>query len=126
MNLAIEHGRGLPIYLQIIEQIRHMIAIGALAAGDQLPTMRALAVTLAVNPNTVAKAYTELERSGVLETKQGVGTFVAHIEMNMDTGERMQKLNGLTVSFIDEALSYGFGPSEIVTAVQSAVREKRT
>ena len=68
---------GVPIYRQIQDLIRYGIASGKLRPGEQLPTVRALAVELSVNPNTVIKAYTELERQGVLTTEQGSGTFVA-------------------------------------------------
>ena len=68
---------GVPIYLQLMEQIKHAIETGALAPGDQLPGIRPLAEELVINPNTVAKAYRELEHEGVIELKQGAGAFVA-------------------------------------------------
>ena len=77
ITLRLSPNSGVPIYRQIQDQIRYGIASGLLRAGEQLPTVRALAVELAVNPNTVIKAYSELEREGVLTTEQGSGTFVA-------------------------------------------------
>src|ERR1700730_8949280 len=68
---------GVPVYRQIIDQVRGGIASGSLAVGDQLPTVRQLAVDLAINPNTVARAYRELELGGLLETHQGTGTFIS-------------------------------------------------
>src|SRR5437870_6488469 len=77
IRFTLDQKSGVPIYRQIQDQIRYGIASGRLRPGEQLPTVRALAVDLAVNPNTVIKAYTELERLGVLTTEQGSGTFIA-------------------------------------------------
>ena len=77
MFLPLDPSNGLPIYRQIIEQVRRMVASGALAPGARVPSVRDLAVTLAVNPLTVGKAYGELEREGVLEMRRGLGMFVA-------------------------------------------------
>ena len=79
ITFSLNPKSGVPIYRQIQDQIRFGITSGRLRAGEQLPTVRALAVDLAVNPNTVIKAYTELERQGVLTTEQGSGTFVAQV-----------------------------------------------
>ena len=68
---------GVPIYLQLVEQVKHAIEIGALRPGDQLPSIRPLAEELVINANTVAKAYRELESEGVIELRQGAGAFVA-------------------------------------------------
>lgn len=69
---------GVPIYLQLIEQVRHGVEIGALASGDQLPGIRRVAEELVINPNTVAKAYRELEHLGIVELRHGAGAFVTH------------------------------------------------
>jgi GntR family transcriptional regulator len=74
--LTVDPRSGMPIYLQIIEQIKRSVALGILQAGEQLPTVKQLAVDLTVNPNTVARAYRELERSQVIETAPGRGSFV--------------------------------------------------
>lgn len=74
--LTVDPRSGVPIYLQIIEQIKRSIALGVLQAGEQLPTVKQLAVDLTVNPNTVARAYRELEREEVIETAPGRGSFV--------------------------------------------------
>jgi len=114
IRLEIDHKKGLPIYLQIVEQVKHQIAIKSLEVGDQLPTVRAMAVMLEVNPNTVAKAYTELERTGILKTRQGSGTFVETNKDVLTDKERRDKLHSITTAFVDEASWFGFGPDEII------------
>lgn len=74
--LTIDPRSGLPIYLQIIEQVKRSVALGALLPGDQLPTVKQLALDLTINPNTVARAYRDLEHSGIIETAPGRGSFV--------------------------------------------------
>jgi GntR family transcriptional regulator len=74
--LTVDPRSGVPIYLQVIEQIKRSVALGILQAGEQLPTVKQLAVDLTINPNTVAKAYRDLERDGVIETAPGRGSFV--------------------------------------------------
>jgi len=74
--LTVDPRSGVPIYIQLIEQIKRSVAIGILAAGEQLPTVKQLALDLTINPNTVAKAYRDLERDGVIETSPGRGSFV--------------------------------------------------
>jgi GntR family transcriptional regulator len=77
MLFRIDPGSGVPLYLQLIEQVRHANEIGALREGDQLPGMRKLAEELVMNPNTVAKAYREMEHAGLIELRHGAGAFVA-------------------------------------------------
>src|SRR5580698_356191 len=83
---------GMPVYRQIIDQVRGGIASGNLAAGDQLPTVRQLAVDLAINPNTVVRAYRELELGGLIETHQGTGTFISAQKMKRADAEREKQL----------------------------------
>ena len=73
---TVDPRSGVPLYLQLIEQIKRAVALGTLASGEQLPTVKALAVDLTINPNTVARAYRELERDRVIETSPGRGSFV--------------------------------------------------
>src|ERR1700737_2492134 len=95
---------GVPIYRQIQDQIRYGIASGLLSPGEQLPTVRSLAVELAINPNTVIKAYTELEREGILTTEQGSGTFVASQPMAAIADEdRQAKLESFCSEFLGNA-----------------------
>ena len=116
---------GVPIYRQIMDQIRHGIASGRLRPAEQLPTVRALAVELAVNPNTVIKAYTELERQGVLTTEQGSGTFVAPLPAAVLAPEdRQAKLRALCAEFLGQVAQYGFGPDDVLRAVRKLLAEK--
>lgn len=114
MLYSIKLQKGLPIYFQIIEQIKHQIAIGKLKPGDRLPTVRQLAVQLSINPNTVSKAYTELEREGIIQTKQGIGTFVRQSEHILEPGDRKKKLDALCDQIITEAQKFGFSIQELI------------
>jgi GntR family transcriptional regulator len=91
---SVDPKSGLPIYLQITEQLRRSVAAGLLLPGDQLPSVRELAARLLVNPNTVAKVYRDLERDGLLETRRGQGTFIAADAAAMAEGERRRLLTG--------------------------------
>ena len=99
---------GVPVYRQIIDQVMGGIAAGALAGGDQLPTVRQVAVDLSINPNTVVRAYRELEIRGVLETQQGTGTFISHQKVKRDEVERRRQLDQLVSEFVSRAGSAGF------------------
>ncbi len=109
---------GVPVYRQIIDQVSGGIAAGALAGGDQLPTVRQMAVDLSVNPNTVIRAYRELEIRGVLETQQGTGTFISHQKVERDTAERQRRLNQLVGEFVARAGSGGFTLEELMEELQ--------
>jgi len=80
MQLRVNFSSGVPIYVQLMEQIKHAVETGAVRTGEQLPTIRKVAEDLAMNPNTVARAYRELEREGVIEVRHGSGAFVAVVE----------------------------------------------
>src|ERR1700733_9488761 len=99
---------GVPVYRQIIDQILGGIASGRLAVGDQIPTVRQVAVDLAINPNTVVRAYREMEIRGVLETQQGTGTFIAHKKVKRDDVERQRQLGQLVSDFVARAGAAGF------------------
>ena len=104
---------GVPFYRQIIDQIRYGVASGNLEVGEQLPTVRALAVQLKVNLNTVSKSYRELEIQSVLETQQGTGTFIGPISVQISKEERQNKLANICSEFLSIAYSYGFSNQEI-------------
>lgn len=109
---------GVPVYRQIIDQVVGGIAAGSLAVGDQLPTVRQLAVDLSINPNTVIRAYRELEIRGVLATQQGTGTFVAHQEIRPDSVERQRRLTQLVGEFVARAGSEGFTAEELAAQLR--------
>ena len=110
---------GIPFYRQIIDQIKFGIASGNLKAGEQLPTVRSLAVELKVNLNTVAKAYKELEIRDILETQQGTGTFISKIEIHLSEKEKKKKLADICNEFSTIAFSYGFSVEDIIQQLQN-------
>jgi GntR family transcriptional regulator len=99
---------GVPVYRQIIDQVMAGMAAGTLEGGHQLPTVRQVAVDLSINPNTVARAYRELEIRGMLETQQGTGTFVSHQKVKRDDVERQRQLTQLVGEFVARAGAAGF------------------
>lgn len=110
----------MPLYAQLTRAIRFAIATGRLRVGEQLPTVRQLAVELRVNSNTVAKVYTELERSGILETRRGVGTFVSARHFAANHREEHEKhLSELVDRFVEEAGAMGFSVGDLLDQLQS-------
>ncbi len=99
---------GVPFYRQIIDQVKSAIATGSLDAGDRLPTVRQLSVDLSVNPNTVSRAYTELELTGLVETQMGSGTFVGRQKVEQDDVERRRLLEQLCQEMLSRASTHGF------------------
>lgn len=109
---------GVPVYRQLIDQVRAGIASGSLAAGDQLPTVRQLAVDLAINPNTVMRAYRELELGGLLETHQGTGTFISNKKPEKKTAERERQLSQMAAEFAARAGAAGFTLEELINRMR--------
>jgi GntR family transcriptional regulator len=109
---------GVPVYRQIMDQVAGGIAAGALTGGDQLPTVRQLAVDLSINPNTVIRAYRELEIRGVLETQQGTGTFISNQKVESNSAERQRRLSQLVGEFVARAGSAGFTLEEVLEELQ--------
>src|SRR5437016_3711339 len=105
---------GVPVYRQIIDQVLGRMAAGSLQPGDQLPTVRQVAVDLAINPNTVQRAYREMEIRGVLETQQGTGTFISQQKVKRDDVERRRQLGQLVADFVGRAGAAGFTVKELV------------
>ena len=114
LNLGLDVTSGVPFYRQIILQIEMAIADGRLQTGKQLPTVRGLAVDLQINPNTVARAYNELEIRGIVNTQQGTGTFISEKTIELTDVEREQVLGRLVQSFLASASSYGFAVDDIL------------
>jgi GntR family transcriptional regulator len=127
MEFRLDDHSGVPIYRQIQDLIRLGIASGKLRPGQQLPTVRALAVDLAVNPNTVIRAYMELEREGVLATEQGTGTFVSEsARQTIAPEERQSKLETLCTEFLVQVARYGFSPAETIKALRVLTQRRRS
>ncbi len=104
---------GVPIYVQLMEQIRHSIESCLLGPGDQLPAIRTLAQELVISPNTVVKAYTELDREGVIELRHGAGAFVAMREDLQGRGRQARAAATLAREFVDKLRRQGFSDAEI-------------
>jgi GntR family transcriptional regulator len=113
-EFALDLHTGVPVYRQLMDQVRTGIASGALTAGDQLPTVRQLAVDLAINPNTVMRAYRELELGGLLETHQGTGTFISDKKPEKKTAERERQLGQMAGEFAARAGAAGFTLEELI------------
>lgn len=114
---------GVPVYRQIIDQVRGSIASGALSVGDQLPTVRQLAVDLSINPNTVVRAYRELELGGLLETHQGTGTFVSAQKMRGGEAERERQLSQIVGDCVARAGAAGFTVENLLEQLRGLVAE---
>src|SRR5580698_6845455 len=117
---------GVPVYRQLIDQVTGALASGSLAAGNQLPTVRRVAVDLAINPNTVVRAYREMELRGILDTQQGTGTFVAEGQVQPSKDERERVLSQLTTEFAARAGSAGFKVSELIEALRQLSSESQS
>jgi GntR family transcriptional regulator len=113
-HFAIDLHSGVPVYRQLIDQVRGGIASGALTSGDQLPTVRQLAVDLQINPNTVMRAYRELELGGVLETHQGTGTFIANKKIERSSAERDRQLTQLAGEFAARVGAAGLALEDLI------------
>lgn len=118
MQFRIDSKSGVPFYRQIVEQVMFAIARGALEPGDRLPTVRQLAVDLAINPNTVVRAYRQMEIEGVLETQQGSGTFVGRQRPDIDRDERRRMLDQILTDLLARAASYGLTLDEVLEALE--------
>lgn len=114
MFLRIDSTNGVPLYLQIAKEVKHSIAVGSLRPGDQLPSVREVALQITVNPNTVAKAYRELEALGIVETRRGMGTFVPEKIVSVSEEERKRALIEMIDRAIDEAKHLHVGENELV------------
>jgi len=123
LRFRLDLHSGVPVYRQIIDQVRGGVASGALAVGDQLPTVRQLAVDLAINPNTVVRAYRELELGGLLETHQGTGTFISAQKIRGGSEERARQLARIAEDAVARAGAAGFSVEELVEELRGLVAE---
>ena len=118
MEFSLDNKSGVPFYRQIIEQIKFGIASGELGSGDRLPTVRQLAVELAINPNTVVRAYRELEIEGMLVTQQGSGTFIGSRKPEIDRLEKQRMLDQILTDLMARASSYGLTLDEVLEGLR--------
>lgn len=118
MEFSIDFKSGVPFYRQIIEQIKFGIASGELGPGDRLPTVRQLAVELSINPNTVVRAYRELEIEGVLNTQQGSGTFIGNEKPEIDRLEKQRMLDQILTDLMARASSYGLTLDDVLEGLR--------
>ena len=114
---------GVPVYRQIVDQVRGAIAAESLSAGDQLPTVRQLAVDLEINPNTVVRAYRELEYDGLIETHQGTGTFISDQKIAHPGNERQRQLEHIVADAIARAGAAGFTIRDLQDQLRLAAEE---
>ncbi|MDA1276195.1 MAG: GntR family transcriptional regulator [Verrucomicrobia bacterium] len=114
MQIQINPQDGTPLYQQIVDQVKYMVASGRLGPGDEIPTIRALAEQLTINPNTVARAYMELDRSGIVYKRQGTGTFVGEVRSTLSQREKLKILAKRADALLVEALHLGIGFDAVV------------
>ena len=126
MYLQIDPASSVPIFTQITNQIKYSIAMGAYRAGDKLPSVRELAVQLRVNPNTVVKAYRELERETVVYTKRGLGIFVSKDAPGISRKERKRIIDERLGAAVEEALHSDLSPEEVRKIVEAKLNERGT
>jgi len=115
---------GVPLFRQLIDQVQGALAAGRLKVGDQLPTIRQVAVDLAINPNTVTRAYREMEIRGLLETQQGTGTFIAEQQIETDSRIRNRQIKQLATEMIARAGASGFSLTELMDALREHGNEQ--
>ncbi|HEY4759492.1 MAG TPA: GntR family transcriptional regulator [Thermoguttaceae bacterium] len=123
MEFRIDPSSRLAIYKQLARQIREAIARGRLQPEDRLPSVRDLSRTLVINPNTVARVYTELEREGILSTRPGLGVFVAVAKAGLSKKVRKERLQELLDQLLTEAVHLGFAAKEVVNLVEDRVKQ---
>jgi GntR family transcriptional regulator len=124
MPLQLNPSSGVPLYLQLIEQIKHAIEAGAMRAGDQLPSVRQMAEELMINPNTVVRAYRELEHEGVIELKHGSGAFIR--ESIVPREKLMQKAQAVVQQTLDRLDALDLGEEEIRRLIENELARRRT
>ncbi len=112
------------MYRQLMDQVQAALATGSLCVGDQLPTVRSVAVDLTINPNTVLRAYKEMEIRGLLETQQGSGTFIAQQEMKLSQKDHERQLIMLIEEFVSRAGQAGFTIEQLIHSLQTHLQHK--
>jgi GntR family transcriptional regulator len=123
LDIRLDLKSGVPFYRQIIDQVKAAIATESISPGDRLPTVRQLAVDLSINPNTVSRAYTELELTGLVETQMGSGTFVGNRKVERNDVEQRRVLDHLCQEFLSRASTHGFTLDDVLQNLEQ--RRKR-
>jgi GntR family transcriptional regulator len=123
-SFRLDPHSGVPVYRQLIDQVQGAIASGVLATGDQLPTVRQVAVDLAINPNTVLRAYREMEIRGTLDTQQGTGTFISARKTEISKDERERQLAQLVSEFASRAGAAGIPVKQLIKALRELQPEE--
>ncbi|MCP4644215.1 MAG: GntR family transcriptional regulator [bacterium] len=118
MHIHLTQGSGVPLYLQIVNQVKYLVAAGRLSPGDEVPAIRALAQQLIINPNTVARAYRELEVAGVLSKRQGAGTYISSNGTPLARRERMRIMRERADAFLAEARQLDIDLHEVIGLIQ--------
>lgn len=124
MLFYLNQTSGIPLYLQLMEQVKHAVETGALRAGDQLPTIRKLAEDLVMNPNTVARAYRELEHEGIIELRHGSGAFIS--DAVVDRARLMRKAQAVMEAAVERLAALGLNEEEIRRLVENQLAQIRS
>jgi GntR family transcriptional regulator len=123
MRLYISPGDRVPIYLQIVNQVKYLVASGRLEAGDEMPSIRALAEQLVINPNTVARAYRELEAQGAVEKRRASGTFVSASRSPLARAQQERILDERLDALLSDARQMDFSTEEVIERLQRRAAE---
>jgi len=125
LELRINFSSGVPIYVQLMEQIKHAVETGAVRAGEQLPAIRKVAEDLAMNPNTVVRAYRELERDGILELRHGSGAYVSAARTTAAKTAALERAAGIVGEALDEVAALGLTEAETRRVFESELAQVR-
>jgi len=123
---SINPKSAVPIYVQVMDQIRRQVAAGVLAPGDQLPSVREMASQLLINPNTAARVYRDLERDGLLETRRGQGTYIASNASSLAEPERKRIVSGRLKEIVEEARGLGISDEAILRLCREALGRRQS
>lgn len=125
LELRINFSSGVPIYVQLMEQIKHAVETGAVRAGEQLPAIRKVAEDLAMNPNTVVRAYRELERDGILELRHGSGAYVSATRTTAAKTAALERAGGILAAALEEVAALGLTEAETRRVFESEFAQER-
>ncbi len=119
IDFMLDTKSGIPFYRQIIQMVEYNMAIGKLKPGDKLPTIRALAINLKINPNTIARAYNELEIRGLVHTQVGSGTFISSMKIDISEIEQKRKIDEICAEFLNKIKALGITKEEIINTLKN-------